>query len=60
MTNGYTSVTIPKMITEKVQRLIDDGAIPYRSVSEFLTDLGRRKLEEIEARMPVQPVQRSR
>ncbi|GEM_PF-1879869 len=43
---GYTSVKVPKVLAEKIQVVaVKEG---YRSVSEFLLDAGRRRLEDIQ------------
>ena len=47
-TAGYTSVKVPKVLAEKIQTVaVQEG---YRSVSEFLLDAGRRRLEHIQQR----------
>lgn len=43
--SGYTSVKVPKILAEKIQTVaIEEG---YRSVSEFILDASRRRLEAL-------------
>ena len=43
--SDYTSVQIPKVLTDKVkQKMAKQG---YRTVSEFVIDAVRRRLDEI-------------
>jgi len=41
----YTSVKVPKILANKISVAAKDEG--YRSVSEFLLDAGRRRLEDI-------------
>lgn len=50
---GYTSVKVPKILAEKIQAIATPEG--YRSVSEFLLEAGRRRLEEIEAKKKMIP-----
>jgi len=51
MAKRYGSPRIPKPLFDEAERFIrEHPELGYRSVSEFLTDLLRRKLEEVKSR----------
>ncbi|MCH7560594.1 MAG: ribbon-helix-helix protein, CopG family [Thaumarchaeota archaeon] len=45
---GYTSIKVPKVLAEKIQVVAQEEG--YRSVSEFMLDAGRRRLEYFQKR----------
>ena len=48
----YTSVKVPKILASRIMLTAREEG--YRSVSEFLLDAGRRRLEDIDRRKSVQ------
>lgn len=46
-TTEYTSVKVPKILAEKISNTAIRNGV-YRSVSEFILDSARRRLEDIE------------
>ena len=42
----YTSVKIPKVLAERIKKVCEP--LGYRSVSEFILDATRRRLEQFE------------
>lgn len=45
-TNQYTSVKVPKVLADKINKVaIKDGI--YRSVYEFVLDSARRRLDDL-------------
>ncbi len=44
--SGYTSVKVPKTLAEKINVVAEKEG--YRSVSEFLLDAARRRLEDFQ------------
>ena len=47
MTTEYTSVKVPKILANKISSVAIKNGV-YRSVSEFVLDSARRRLEDIE------------
>lgn len=48
----YTSVKVPRALANKIMEIaVKDGV--YRSVSEFILDSARRRLEDIGRQIPV-------
>ena len=50
-----TVVGVRRELVERIRWLIERQLIPYRSVSEFITDATRRRLEELELRYGLPP-----
>jgi hypothetical protein len=50
-----TVVGVRRELVERIRWLIEQRLIPYRSVSEFVTDAARRRLEELEQRYGLPP-----
>ena len=48
MSYNYRSVSIPEELVEKARKLIIEQRLGYRSVSEFIIDALRRRIEELE------------
>lgn len=48
MSLQYRSVSIPSELIEKARKLIIEQRLGYRSVSEFIIDALRRRIEELE------------
>lgn len=46
-TKGHTSISVPKDLVERIERIIEGGKHGYRSKSEFVTDAVRRRIEEL-------------
>ncbi len=44
----YRTVALPEELYEKVEEIVRRGKLGYSSVSEFVKDAVRRRLEEIE------------
>ena len=42
--SGYTSVKVPKKLSEKIRLVVDEEG--YRSVSEFMLEASRRRLDD--------------
>jgi hypothetical protein len=52
---NYVIIGLRKELAEQVRWLIEQRFIPYRSVSEFVTDSVRRRLEELERHYNLPP-----
>lgn len=48
MRENYRSVSIPIELYNKIQKIVKKRSYGYRSVSEFVTDAIRRRVEKIE------------
>jgi metal-responsive CopG/Arc/MetJ family transcriptional regulator len=48
--NGYASCAIPDGLAERVERLIQNPLLGYRSRGEFIVEAVRRMLDEYEPR----------
>ncbi len=46
--DGWTRVSLPKSLTDKIKEMIESGKLDYNSLSSFISDAIRRRLEEIE------------
>jgi len=45
---GYRSLRIPENLVAKIEKIIGREELGYASISEFVKDAVRRRLEEIE------------
>jgi len=45
---GYRSLRIPENLVSKIEDVIENKDLGYTSISEFVKDSVRRRLEEIE------------
>jgi hypothetical protein len=52
---NYVIIGLRKELAERIRWLIEQRLIPYRSVSEFVTDATRRRLEELEEHYGLPP-----
>jgi len=52
---NYVIIGLRKELAERIRWLIEQRLIPYRSVSEFVTDATRRRLEELERHYNLPP-----
>jgi Arc/MetJ-type ribon-helix-helix transcriptional regulator len=48
--SNVTKISFPKDFAHRIKRLIEKDVLPYRSVSEFVLDSSRRRVEELEDR----------
>lgn len=46
MTKEYDSISIPKILTEKIVELLDNKDTSFRTKTEFIVDAVRRSLRE--------------
>ncbi len=44
----YAKVALPKELFKKIEELIEETDLGYRSVNEFVVDAVRRRVEELE------------
>jgi len=44
---SYRSLRIPETLVSKIEKVIEDEELGYSSISEFVKDAVRRRLEEI-------------
>ena len=47
----YRNVAIPEELYERCEEIVKSGILGYSSVSEFIRDAVRRRLEEIQSRI---------
>ena len=50
MSYNYRSIKIPEELVLKVEELLRSSGLGYRSVSEFVIDAVRRRVEELQAK----------
>jgi len=46
--DGWTRVSLPKNLTDRIKKAIEEGVVDYNSLSSFISDAIRRRLEELE------------
>ena len=46
--DGWSRISLPKSLVEKVESLIDSNLVDYTSISSFISDAVRRRLDELE------------
>lgn len=45
-TKEYDSISIPKILTEKIMELLEKGETSFRTKTEFIVDATRKSLRE--------------
>jgi len=48
MTKDYDSISIPKVLTDKVKKLLGTGETSFRTKTEFVIDAVRKSLREFD------------
>ncbi len=46
--DGWTRVSLPKSLTDKIRQMLEEEGVEYNSISSFIQDAVRRRLEELE------------
>ena len=47
---SYRHISLPRELVDRIEKLVKEGRYGYRTVTEFVKDAVRRRLEELEKR----------